>query len=173
MSFADEALGKKFGRLLITDIVYQDCRRKLAYICDCGTGGIVDCRQLKAGQTTSCGCLARDRAAETRKKEGHGLATVLSNIRQKAKSRNLGWALRQEFGTELLKQNCFYCGSPPDKRYRDLEFSGIDRVDSTKPYIEENVVACCTKCNFAKNAQSVEEFKNHIQKIYKHLFKDP
>lgn len=43
---------------------------------------------------------------------------------------------------------------------------GVDRVDSNKPYEEGNIVNCCMRCNQAKNDMSVEDFKEHITRIY-------
>lgn len=48
---------------------------------------------------------------------------------------------------------------------------GIDRVDSDKPYEIDNCVPCCTKCNFMKQAHSVEDFLNHVEAIYKFRIK--
>ena len=48
--------------------------------------------------------------------------------------------------------------------------NGIDRIDSSKGYSVDNCVPCCAKCNYAKHDLSIDDFKNHIEKIYKHLF---
>jgi hypothetical protein len=63
-------------------------------------------------------------------------------------------------------KNCHFCGS---------EFlgtgHGIDRLDSSKNYFKENMVGCCRLCNTAKSSLSVEAFKEHIKRLYEHLFK--
>lgn len=48
-------------------------------------------------------------------------------------------------------------------------FNGIDRIDSLKGYILENVVTCCYQCNYAKSDLDIEEFKNLVIMIYKNL----
>jgi hypothetical protein len=64
--------------------------------------------------------------------------------------------------TEIIKQSCVYCGELKELR-------GIDRIDSAIGYIRNNCVPCCPKCNFMKHELSIQEFKEHIIKIYKHL----
>ena len=47
--------------------------------------------------------------------------------------------------------------------------NGIDRVDSSKGYTIDNVVPCCSACNYAKHEMSVSEFKEYITRVYNHL----
>jgi hypothetical protein len=47
---------------------------------------------------------------------------------------------------------------------------GIDRVDNSLGYTLENSVPCCTRCNIAKGTLTLEDFKEHVKKMYKHLF---
>lgn len=58
----------------------------------------------------------------------------------------------EEFG-KLVSQNCYYCGIKGDKY-----LLGIDRVDNSKGYIQNNVVTCCTKCNNMKNSLTESTF---------------
>lgn len=46
----------------------------------------------------------------------------------------------------LLKRgSCFYCSAPPPKYG-----SGLDRIDNSKGYTLDNVIACCPKCNYLR-----------------------
>ncbi len=60
-------------------------------------------------------------------------------------------------------------------QYKQLNFkynfiyNGIDRIDSSKGYIQGNVVTCCRTCNVAKMDMDYKEFINHITKIYNHI----
>lgn len=73
----------------------------------------------------------------------------------------------------FIKQNCFYCGSPPCKifvikRYLDCgeyKWNGIDRKNSNEGYNLENCVTACWMCNRAKNNSSFEEFMEWVTKI--------
>jgi hypothetical protein len=77
---------------------------------------------------------------------------------------------------KLIKLNCFYCNLPPSnsarikrKRYSNqfIKYSGLDRVDNTKPHDIDNVVPCCENCNKMKLKQTVEEFKEFVNAVVK------
>lgn len=68
----------------------------------------------------------------------------------------------QDFISTIYK-NCYYCGIL--NRY-----NGIDRIDSNKGYLMDNVVPCCTHCNRAKMDRSVEDFKKWIKLTYNNLY---
>ena len=44
---------------------------------------------------------------------------------------------------------------------------GIDRVDNTLGYTSNNVVSCCTECNFMKRTMNYQTFINKCIKISK------
>lgn len=100
--------------------------------------------------------------------------------------RKLDWKLSKYEFLELIYGNCNYCGEPPSRLCNPVQWSGlaqktsdaawiirngIDRVDNLKGYIKDNSVPCCTKCNLMKTNSSLEDFKEHIKKIYLHLNK--
>lgn len=87
-----------------------------------------------------------------------------------AKNRNLSWELTsQEFYT-LVTQPCKYCGQISN--IEKEEFNGIDRIDSSKGYTIDNCVPCCTQCNTMKLDYTLEDFTNHIKRIYNHLINE-
>lgn len=59
----------------------------------------------------------------------------------------------EQYTTLVQGNNCTYCGG-------ELEpaGSGIDRLDSSKGYVIDNITPCCRRCNVAKNGMSVMEF---------------
>ncbi len=61
---------------------------------------------------------------------------------------------------------CNYCGLKPQFPHTR---NGIDRIDSSKGYTEDNCVACCVFCNRAKNDYTLGEFKEWIIRVYTHL----
>lgn len=75
-----------------------------------------------------------------------------------------------------MESPCAYCGAAPTLHEHELQYmqktkapwkhNGIDRVDTTKGYIEGNVVPCCCTCNYAKHTMTVPEFKDWITRIY-------
>lgn len=76
----------------------------------------------------------------------------------------------------LSSQNCDYCGEAPSNlfRYRasksrkllaEIEYSGIDRIDSDKGYFFENCISCCWKCNRIKSDADSFMFLNQVMNI--------
>lgn len=94
--------------------------------------------------------------------------------------RKVCFELTKEQFKEITSNNCNYCGTAPSsirngdalrskgKSSGIYVYNGIDRVDSSKGYTIDNVVSCCSICNFMKRDMQVLEFMNHIEKIYKH-----
>ncbi len=99
---------------------------------------------------------------------------------------------------QITKLPCFYCGKQKSNRYHKcynnkgklyphieknkerrwsylihpeayFEYNSLDRIDSSKGYILENVVSCCSWCNIMKSDSSFVEFIEHIQQIYNYL----
>jgi len=80
-----------------------------------------------------------------------------------AKRRNLAFDITEELFAELINKDCIYCGrSAIPKR------NGLDRIDNNKGYLIDNVVTCCFVCNQMKGKRTVDEFMNHIKRIYEH-----
>lgn len=84
------------------------------------------------------------------------------------------WKLSLDDFSEIIHQNCYYCGQPPvyKKEFTRVNFpddklyaNGIDRIDSNKGYTKDNCVPCCTICNRMKQDLSVQEFYDHIKQI--------
>lgn len=84
-----------------------------------------------------------------------------------------GFNLTREYIEKLLKKQdykCYYTNTPlqiGDK----LVNPTVDRIDSSKGYIEGNVVICTEIANIMKNDLSIEEFKNQIKLLYDNLNK--
>ena len=87
-----------------------------------------------------------------------------ANIKSGAKKRNIYFDLTEQQMYDMLCSKCTYCGCD--------NCNGIDRVDSSKGYVIGNVVPCCAMCNMMKNNYSLEVFKSHVNKIYKHMNND-
>lgn len=101
---------------------------------------------------------------------------MLIHYKCNARNRNLEWTITDEQFKDLIHNNCYYCGCEPNKRFnkdynRYISANGIDRLDSSKGYTQDNVVSCCRQCNVMKMEYSLEEFKNKILSIYNHFIK--
>lgn len=79
-----------------------------------------------------------------------------------AKKRNINFGLSLNQFKSFWQKPCSYCGST-------IDTIGIDRIDSSKAYNQNNCIPCCTTCNSMKNDKSDGEFKTHINLIYSHI----
>lgn len=59
-------------------------------------------------------------------------------------------------------KRCAYCDTPI--QVKNIE-SGLDRLDSSKNYLEDNLVFCCPKCNTMKSSDSPQQFIDKIKSI--------
>lgn len=81
-----------------------------------------------------------------------------------AKERNLEFVLTIGECTIIFRQPCHYCGIHAPNGY----LGGIDRVDNDQGYLPDNVVPCCSECNFAKHVYSKDQFLTKMAQIYAH-----
>jgi hypothetical protein len=147
--------------------VYWDC------ICKCGKQVSVETNALRSGHTVSCGCVRREVAQIE-----WGVASfnqILCSYKRGAKKRNLEFTLTKDEFYSLVTKNCYYCNSEPLQVRKsktnsgDFMYNGIDRVDSKKGYILDNVVSCCGRCNVAKMAMSQSDFFEWAIRIHDNL----
>lgn len=70
----------------------------------------------------------------------------------------------------VTRKPCHYCGqfSVDDGVSR---FTGLDRINTDFGYYKDNVLPCCTICNFMKSRMSYLEFVDHIKKMSKHVLR--
>src|ERR1035437_451541 len=105
--------------------------------------------------------------------------------RLNAKTRGIKFNLSMEQVKIVSTTNCTYCGSEPSLRFNVYATKGgkfrtsnvsrcqegwishgtIDRVDSSVPYIVDNIVPACFACNAAKGSMSCDEFYCWIGRI--------
>lgn len=100
------------------------------------------------------------------------VAKKLLNIYQSAMDRKLEFNLSFESVKTLLKfPTCYYTGRKFDN---DGPFArSIDRIDSSKGYIEGNVVSCTVDINGKKSNLSDDEIELLYHKIVLHKKKTP
>lgn len=86
----------------------------------------------------------------------------VQTLRADAATRGLEYTLDPRLARDLVTDNCFYCGAAP------IPVNGIDRVDNSRGYVEDNVVSCCTVCNTAKLDKSLLAFTGWVARAYAH-----
>jgi 5-methylcytosine-specific restriction endonuclease McrA len=175
----DNMVGKRFGRWTI--IAFDSICNKRTYNwlckCDCGTSKIIANLVLKRGESKSCGCLKNE--IPLLKNPGEtSFNSLFYNYKRNAEKRDIPFNMSKEDFKLTTSLNCFYCNDPPSqiisKSHSNRElvlehskyiYNGIDRINSNLGYSKSNIVACCWKCNVAKNDMDVEEFKNRVIRI--------
>lgn len=86
----------------------------------------------------------------------------------------------------MSQKPCYYCGRQPYRTYNastshskrarytsddqvregNFTYNGLDRIDSSKGHTLDNIVTCCSECNYAKLAMSQEKFLSLVEMIY-------
>lgn len=190
--------GKVFGKLKVIRYHHTSEKRGEAFYlcqCECGKETTVDYGHLSSGHTKSCGCLQ----VEVIKKRSDGNTWGRKYNNPQDISIITVWKASYADGCslekflELSQKPCHYCGELPSNsfnKYLTKEgeltnkqiseqwaqqayfiYNGLDRVDSSLPHNEDNIVTCCIDCNRAKHIMSVEQFLKWIEKVYKHSIK--
>lgn len=113
---------------------------------------------------------------KSRRLSGHLAArnALYQDYRKGARRREYDFELSVEEFEEITMRDCYYCGAIPSKVIKvpsgsEYTYNGIDRVDNTKGYTLDNVVAACTTCNKAKLQQTQEEFEAWILRAAEYI----
>ena len=153
-------------------------RRYVNARCKCGKEKVICINNVRCGNSTCCG-LSPCRGTERDKDVEVGYKAILYVYKKHAKDRGFTFDLDYDYFKELTKGNCHYCGIEPIQVYQlknpktgkirsgvPITYNGIDRVDSTKGYFNDNVVTCCKICNRAKSNLSLNDFKDWVNRVY-------
>lgn len=168
-------------------------------LCNCGnTVEVLGTRLTGTKKTNSCGCLQKEKASisgtNTRQCPKHNAwNNYYCSYRSGARERKYDWNLTLEQFISIASSDCRYCGVAPtlndsgkkaylssckigeipiDHKFAEdkIIFSnGVDRVDNAQGYHPDNVVPCCTQCNYAKLNRTESEFVAWIFRAAKHL----
>lgn len=181
--------GERYGRLVVIEYYGKNEKGRILWRCkcDCGNEKIVASDLLSSGKTKSCGCLKYEvlhnpnhlfKREQDRKKSI--MKVQYSHIKRRNK-KFTGEVMTFEEFCKKSEEPCAYCGEPYSKEIEDrlnetkngkrlsskiVRINGIDRINSSIGYTNENTVACCKKCNTAKNTMSKEDFLSWIYKVY-------
>ena len=97
------------------------------------------------------------------------IAIKWQNLKSNAEERELEFFLSLQDVRKLLsKKCCYYTGTLMDDEPHKGDSINparrtIDRVDSSKGYVQGNVVACCHRINQLKSNGSLKDFKAIIK----------
>lgn len=147
--------------------------------CKCGKEKVISINNVRSGNSMCCGTTPCKKKIIKEKDVEVGYKAILYVYKKHAKERDFTFDLDYDYFKELTKGNCYYCGIEPIQVYQlknpktgeirsgvPITYNGIDRVDSTKGYHDDNVVTCCKVCNRAKSNLSLADFKDWISRVY-------
>ena len=142
--------------------------------CSCGNQGkgsatYVDSKISALNSTGFTACRSCTGAYKRESKtDQEKLHRVYKNYLKSAEARNLEFELTVQKCQNLFQKRCFYCNELPEniENYYKIKYQGIDRIDNNKGYIPNNVIPCCSFCNYAKHFHSQEKFLDKVSKIY-------
>lgn len=141
----ENPVGNKFGRLLVISR-QADGKRLCECVCDCGGNAVVELRQLKAGESQSCGCLRLERATAAQKERFKKYRTSLGlDPEVLIKKRETGGRLSRR----IFERDSFTCVLCKNKgcqlnAHHILPFRGNEEL----VYEETNLVTLCRECHF-------------------------
>jgi hypothetical protein len=81
-----------------------------------------------------------------------------------ASEKRLDFTFSIEEYEQLVRLSCYYCGIIEERG-----FNGIDRLNSTEPYIQTNCVSCCTMCNMLKGSSGPNVFVRRVEHVLTNL----
>lgn len=157
----------RYGKLVVVKRVKNSLQGNVRWFCKCDCGGYKTVRgiHLRSGSIQFCGCSHKFPIGQA------ALHAVFLRSRNSAKKRGYTFKLTEGVFASLSQENCFYCGSPPSAIAKQPGcnghgiYNGIDRIDNTRGYIEDNCVPCCWICNRAKGALTVNDFITWIKRV--------
>lgn len=169
---------QKFGKLIAKEIVGHTKKGLVIWKCVCKCGNEVDVtgNQLRTGRKKSCGCLQKLTGKKHHSWNGYkgiyknNWTRIISN----SKTRKLPFNITIEYVWELfIKQNkrCALSGVPLTfaPSYKPEEHTAsLDRIDSSKGYVEGNVQWVHKKVNKIKMDMSDKEFIDWCKKVTEH-----
>lgn len=148
---------------------YIGCKKKHRFSCGyCGNEFITTPQKILSKHTKSCGCLknkSKENSGYFSKRKGgkYISGTYFTSIKQGAKIRNIEFSVSIEMLENILIEQDFKCKLSG----RDLVFgyiniqnytASLDRIDSTKGYIANNVQWVDKQVNMSKQQYNQEDF---------------
>jgi hypothetical protein len=154
-------------------------RRYINAKCKCGREKTICINNIRCGNSICCGKTPCGKKITKERDIEVGYRCILYVYKKHAKDRGFTFDLDYDYFKKLTKGNCHYCGIEPIQVYQlknpktgkirsgvPVIYNGVDRVDSTKGYFNNNVVTCCKICNRAKSNLPLDDFKEWISKVY-------
>ena len=149
--------------------------------CQCGVTKIIQGSTLLSGRAVSCGCLKKRRGKDNPCWTGCGELSgeFISSIKANARKKKIPFLVSKEYLWELYQKQGGKCAltgislSLEDPRYSDpyARTASLDRIDSTKGYVEGNVQWVHKTINSMKMDLSESDFLKWCRTVVEHTRK--
>ena len=142
---------------------------KYEFQCYCGKLFITKLDKVRTGHTKSCGCTSFGK----RKGTIYISSTYWTSLKQGAEMRNINFNISiEEAENILIKQNfkCALSGVQLIIGYKNLKelTMSLDRIDSNKPYVIDNIQWIHKDINMSKQSFSNKKFIEMCINVAKH-----
>lgn len=95
-------------------------------------------------------------------KQANPLRAQYLRYKERAKKKSLSFDLEYESFAEFVQLSCVYCGFSG-------AIVGLDRIDSSQGYVQENVVPCCKVCNYMKLDHKLQDWMQAMRDIFENM----
>lgn len=177
----EDLTGVRSGMIEVVEMVLHQGRTKCKCLCDCGKSILVWSYNVKSGHTKSCGCSnKKNKNSSCWKGCGEISGTCWYHIKHNAKtSKKVGGVFSitiEEAWNLYQKQSgkCALTGEPisfatTNKGFKSGEATAsLDRIDSSKGYIEGNVQWVHKDINMMKSDFEEKDFKRLCRLVYEY-----
>lgn len=88
-------------------------------------------------------------------------AIVYNKYVDRAKEKNLVFEISKAVFKNMIMEKCHYCHREASGNH----INGIDRMDNERGYTFDNIVTCCSDCNYAKCDMDYDAFLEQCKRI--------
>lgn len=164
-------IGTKFGEwTVINDKPIPKGNGYYHFECQCSCGVIrtVSNSNLKRGISTNCGCIRYKNPAHNYQGLGNLSQKYFTRLRKGAEQRHYEFDLTKEYLLKIFNGKCNLSGVDIElNRNTEKQTASVDRIDSSKGYVEGNVQWIHKKLNWLKRSMSDKDFIDWCKLIAK------
>lgn len=133
----ESLIGRNFGRLTVVEYTGKDKYNHFTYRCKCSCGGekVIQSGSLTGGLTQSCGCLRREKHAESITKHGASKHPLYG------RTKRIQIAIKEDPSSvcESWKEDIWNILRDLPELPEDPKRRYLVRIDETRPYQKDNV----------------------------------
>jgi hypothetical protein len=180
-------IGKKFNRLTVIDKALPGKGGRTYWLCrcDCGKEKRIQGKHLRKENIKSCGCLNKENPHLFKHASKHPrykgvddvTKTLVCKFERGARNRNIIFDVSVEYLSECFKNQNGICALTGEKLtlpitnkdFKTANYNAsIDRIDSSKGYIEGNIQWVTKMANVIKLDYTMEELIDFCYKVVNH-----